>query len=116
MKIKAITVSIFKYKNSDCSNNGLSSKFDEVLIEHPRGSIEIDTDEPPENFCKIVERNLFGMTYLHIEPVARPKYLGWMSGGCICFSHDSRFAELSKYPLLLHDRQETQEQYDLLSR
>lgn len=115
--MKAINVSIFEDKRiGNCSNHGISTKFKEVLIPHERGYIEIDMDNPPENLCKVVTRNICGREYKHIEPVVRPTGVGWMSGGCICYSCDGRFRELSDYPLCLHDRQETQEQYDRLSR
>ena len=117
MIVRAISVGIFEDKSiGNCSNGGISSRFDNVLIEHPRGWIEVDTENPPENFCKIVTRHLWGKDYMHIEPVAEPEHLGWMMGGCLCYSSDSRFHELTEYALALHDRQETQEHYDRLSR
>ena len=114
--MRALPISIFQDKAiGNCSNNGISARFKEVLIIHETGFINVDMDNPPENLCKIVTRTILGREYKHIEPVARPTGIGWMSGGCICYSCDSRFRELSQYPLCLHDRQETQEQYDILS-
>lgn len=104
---KAISVKIYKPDYGDCSNSGISHRFNEVLIEHPEGWIEYDPDNPPENLCKIVRRNLFGRDFVHVEPVARPEGCGWMFGGCLAYSSDARFQEISHYALQLHDRQES---------
>lgn len=113
--MKAIRVGIYKHENEDSSNGGISSKYNHVLVLHPAGWIDIDKENPPENLCRIVERVIFGKLYTHVEPVQRPKHLGWMYGGCNVDCSDSRWHEMAgSYPLHLHDRQETQEQYDLL--
>lgn len=109
--MKAISVSIYKPHYGDCSNNGISHRFQEILLLHDEGWIDVDPDNPPENLCKIVKRHLFGQDFLHIEPVERPTGCGWMAGGCLCYSSDSRFTETSQYALSLHDRQETPEHY-----
>lgn len=114
---------IYIYKNNrlgDCSNNGISSRYDEVLLVCPDGYVNIDPENPPENLVKIVEKRSYsrpGEIHRHIEPVAAPKGVGWMAGGCIAYSSDGRFNRLSGgYPLQLHDRCESQELYDRLSR
>lgn len=114
--MKAISLYVYKHRNEDCSNGGISSRYSEVLIECEDGYIDIDENNIPENFCKVVKRYFGNETYLHIEPYARPDKgcVGWMSGGCFCSSCDSRFSRISQYPLSLHDRQETQELYDLM--
>ena len=120
--MKAISAQIFKPSYGDCSNGGISSKYDEVLIEHPQGWIEVDESDPPENLCIVIKRFLFGRNYYHIEPI-RPRdrgSAGYMYGGTIVYSSDSRFRELTDREfgcgaLPLHDRQETQELYDMLS-
>lgn len=116
--MKALPISIYKNEGRDWSNNGISSRYDELLLVHPEGFINIDENNPPKNLVKIVERKLYnGEVHRHIEPVARPKGVGWMAGGCIAYSSDSRFNRLSGgYPLQLHDRCESQELNDLLSR
>lgn len=111
--MKALPISIYKDSRlGDCSNHGISSRYTEVLLICDEGFINIDENNPPENLVKLVTRNLFGREYKHIEPVARPTGVGWMSGGSLVYSCDSRFRRMSEYPLCLHDRQETQEQYD----
>lgn len=116
-KILCIPLNIYECKSyGNCSNRGISTRYDTVLIPHPQGFHEVDLDNPPENLCKVVERFLFGRYYYHVEPMSRPKGVGWMYGGCIVDSSDSRWGEISEYPLHLHDRQETQQEYDMLSR
>ena len=113
--MKALPISIYKDSRiGDCSNNGISSRYTEVLLICEEGFINIDENNPPENLVKLVTRHLFGRDYKHIEPVAKPNGVGWMSGGSLVYSCDSRFRRMSEYPLCLHDRQETQEQYDLM--
>lgn len=114
--VRALPVHIFKHLSGDCSNGGISSKFNEILIRHDEGQEIIDLDEPPENFCTVVTKCFGGREYKHIEPVARPTGCGWMAGGTICYSCDSRFHDFTDYPLQLHDRQETQKEYDTYSR
>lgn len=110
---------IYVYKNNkfgDCSNNGISSRYDELLLIHPEGFIEVDENNPPENLVKIVERRLFGEIHRHIEPVARPNGVGWMAGGNIGHSSDGRFSRVSGWhPLQIHDRCESQEMYDSMN-
>ena len=111
--IRALPISIYESKGiGNCSNNGISSRYNEVLLICEEGFVKIDEENPPENLVKLVTRHLFGKEYKHIEPVARPTGVGWMSGGSIVYSCDSRFRRMSEYPLSLHDRQESQEMYD----
>ena len=115
--MKALPLSIYEDKRiGNCSNNGISSRYTEVLLICEEGFIDIDEDNPPENLVKMVTRHLFGKDYKHIEPVARSNGVGWMSGGSLVYSCDSRFRRMSDYPLSFHDRQESQEIYDRLSR
>ena len=115
--MKALPIEVFKSNCGDCSNGGITSKYTRLLLVCEEGYIEIDETNPPENLVKIVTRHLFGKEYKHIEPVASvsSKCVGWMAGGCIGYSCDSRFSRMSQYPLSIHDRQETQAQYDMFS-
>jgi hypothetical protein len=63
---------------------------------------------------KLVRRNLFGREHLHAEPIDPPTGVGWMAGGNFIWTSDSRFP--SDYPIAVHDRQESQDQYNMLSR
>lgn len=112
--MRALSVSIFEDKKiGNCSNHGISERYNEILLICEDGNVEIDEDNIPENLCKIVSSFWGGKEHKHIEPVAKPSGVGWMSGGCICYTSDARFD--SDYPLSLHDRTESQEMYDMLS-
>lgn len=99
-----LSADILKHRGGDCSNGGLSSKFEEVLV-----STE-DTDDLESEYSKplvkIVKRDLFGRTYVHAEPVNPPEkgQSGYMAGGCFIYSCDSRFRQVCEYPVSLHDR------------
>lgn len=109
--MKALPISVYKADNfGDCTNGGITSKYSRLLLICEDGFIDVDENNPPENLVKIVTRNLFGKVYKHIEPYARPTEIGWMFGGNIAYTSDSRFG--SDYPLKVHDRQETQELND----
>ena len=109
--MKAIKCEIYKPHTGDCSNGGISSKFNEILLISPDGFIEVDGSEP--NLCELGSVSFGGRTHYHIKPVAKPTGAGWMYGGTVVACSDSRFP--FDYPLKLHDRQETWEQYEALS-
>jgi hypothetical protein len=114
--MKALPIYVYRNSLGDCTNNGLSSKFDSLLLIHEEGFIDIDENNPPENLVKVVTRNLYDGVYKHIEPYKKATKVGYMHGGNYAETSDSRFSKISKYPLAIHDRQETQEEYDALSR
>lgn len=110
--MKALPINVYKDRSGDCSNGGITSRYSRLLLVCEEGFIEVDENNPPENLVKIVVRHFGGVEYKHIEPVAHcdSNCVGWMSGGAIGYSCDSRFD--SDYPLCIHDRQESQELYD----
>ena len=111
--MKALPISVYRTdRTGDCTNGGITSRYDRLLLICDEGFIDIDENDPPENTVRLVERFICGRIYKHIEPIAPPTHLGWMHGGNIAYASDSRFP--SDYPLCVHDRQETQEQYDAL--
>lgn len=119
MTMKAISVDIFKSKGGDCSNGGISSKFNEVLIVCDEGWIDIDESNPPENLCVVSKRVLWGENHWFVEPYKKcpSNMVGYMYGGCIIDSSDARWSRISEgRPLHLHDRCESQKLYDMLSR
>ena len=114
---KALPINVYRTNRlSDCTNSGISSKYDELLLLCDEGFIDVDLDNPPENLVIINVFDFRGEVYDHIEPFVRPNdgCVGWMNGGNIAFTSDSRFD--CEYPLCIHDRQETQAEYDMLSR
>lgn len=98
----------------NCSNGGLSSKVETVTLVDPAvdGPFEPDTEAPE---VKLVRRNIGGRPYVHAEPVVpvKPGNVGYCFGGTYISTSDSRFP--ADYPIPLHDRQDTQEDYDHLS-
>lgn len=120
--MKALPVSVYRDARRgdyDCTNGGVSSKYNELLIVCDDGFIDVDPANPPENLCNVVKRHLFGRDIYHIEPWDAPKGAGWMMGGNYAATSDSRFHALcgDLYAAIpVHDRQEPREQYDILSR
>lgn len=113
--MKALPISIFEDKSiGNCSNNGISNRYKQVLLICDEGYVTIDEENPPENLVKLVVRKLCGREYKHLEPYkpVDKGCVGWMMGGSYAGCSDSRFRKLSDYPLPIHDRQETQEMYD----
>lgn len=114
--MKALPISVFRTQRiSDCTNGGISSMYDTLLLICDEGFMKIDEDNPPKTLVKIVTKNIGGKEYKHIEPVAKVNdgCVGWMAGGNIAYSSDSRFSRMSEYPLSIHDRQESQEHYNM---
>lgn len=110
--MKGLRASLYRSDTlPDCSNHGLSSRVHEVTL------VGLDGDcavwEPDADHPAVIVVGKGGR--LCLEPLERPApgNVGWMDGGCLVYSHDSRFP--APYPLQLHDRQETAEQHHLLS-
>lgn len=117
---KGLIANIYKSKTlGDCSNGGISADHDEVLVVLDEPSCQVFEERKGLPCVKIVRRILFEKEYVHAEPIdTKDKTkVGFMAGGTFIYSLDSRFSEfVNKYPVSLHDRQETQEEYDMLSR
>jgi len=99
---------------SDSTNGGVTSKYDKFVLTG-EGVPEIFAPSADSPELRLVKRNIGGKPYLHAEPtVDRPGMIGGMAGGNYITTSDSRFP--SQYPISVHDRYETQEQYDILSK
>ena len=124
MKVKCLPVDVYRNHLPDCTNGGISAKNNTLYLECSRGFVEREPDDPTT--LRLVEQTVFGKTYVHAESYCGKaaifsgsdgdelKCVGPMMGGNFIYTCDSRFP--SQYPIPLHDRYETQEQYDLLSR
>ena len=119
MTIHALPVDVFRSsKIGDCTNDGVSKFFPELLVYCPDGHREFDADkEIPLNFCMIRTRQLFGGRSKYVDivpatidesgkPIPRPGW--WMYGGNIGSTSDSRFNRITgiDYPVKIFDRQE----------
>ena len=110
--IHCLPVEVYRFPLGDCTNGGVSSFCDELLVACESGHRTFDADkEMPLNFCAVFQR--YGIAYLCPADVCvdgtilqRPGW--WMFGGNIADSSDSRWHELidSYYPLHIHDRKE----------
>lgn len=113
--MKALALEVYRTRRlSDCTNGGVTSTHDTILVEHPDGYIEVDEKNPPENLMCVVKRFFAGREIYHLEPVVEPEGAGWMFGGNYAATSDSRFDELigGMYgAVAVHDRQETWDQY-----
>ena len=115
---KTLPVQVYRNGFTDCTNGGISSVRHTLYLECDQGFHEVEDDDPC--LIRVVERT-FGWRdtpYLHVEQVSPSATtlhkVGPMFGGNFVYTSDSRFP--SDYPIPIHDRFETQEQYDLLSR
>ena len=122
--MKGLPVNIYRDNSGDCTLGGVSSKtanMDRFILvdEKVGGPFNVEENEV---YLIIVRRNLFGRVYMHLEPRINDKDLkpkgtvGSMMGGNFAYTSDSRFREVSDYPLPIHDRFESQELYEILSR
>ncbi len=113
-KRKGISAEVLRGRY-ESTNGGVSSKYDSFLIIDPsieNGYLESKSTIPE---LKLVRRNLAGREYVHAEPLEPVKEgnVGYMFGGNFIHTSDSRFP--NDYPIPIHDRQETQEDYNHLS-
>lgn len=126
--MKALPIYVYRHGNHDCTNHGISSKYDELLIACEEGFVDIDPTNVPENFAMVEMRHVFGTT---IIPTIYPASINekgevvprdgkwWMMGGNYGATSDGRFSRMigGMYgAVAIHDRYETQEEYDMLSR
>lgn len=125
--MKGLSVSVYRDTSmADCTNFGVTSPeaadgkifviFDEAL----EGYIDMEKAkaDPRYVILKVVRRNIGG-EYLHVEPMfSRPEGMaGPMFGGNYVMTSDSRFRRaFGPRPLPVHDRWETWEQNEALSR
>lgn len=111
MKINCLPVSVYREKRlGDCTNGGVSSVFDELLVACPDGPRSFDAETVlPLNFCMVQGRDLGFTEHVRIVPAMVDPRGGWWSfGGNVARTSDSRFFELTgiHYPLDIHDRRE----------
>ena len=112
--MKALPVYVYRSGFADCTNGGISSKFNDLLVVCDEGFVDVDENDPPKNLAKLVKRHLFGGDIYHIEPYDAPKGAGWMMGGNYAATSDSRFSRMvgGMYgAVAIHDRQEGWKEY-----
>ena len=132
-----LTIYVYKSIAGDCTNGGISAstntlnllmsdderpqpvvRYGNDEIEYFRAQAKRRSDHDPEHDVFVVKRHLSGRDYYHIEPIepVRSGCVGYMAGGNLAYTSDHRFRSRFDYALPIHDRQETHELYEVLSR
>ena len=124
--MKGLIASILVDKQiGNCSNGGLSEGHDCVTIVDMGRDSEVFEVKPDRPAVKLVFRTIGSSRIVHAEPVepVKPGHIGYMAGGSFITTSDSRLGEYLRSrgvdmygAISLHDRQETQAEYDALSR
>jgi hypothetical protein len=118
MELTGLTVGVFREVDfPDCTANGITSKVSRILLvdDSIEGPFKVGKDEV---YLVLVRRNICGREYIHAEPrkesfEMRGDRYG-MFGGNFIYTSDSRFP--NSYPIPVHDRFETLEEYEAFSR
>lgn len=99
---------------TDCTNNGVTSKATHAILLDGEDALGTPEGLP---LLRVVRRTLRGALYVHAEPLSGPAgSCGPMAGGNFVYSCDSRFRQhVCAYPISVHDRFETPEEYRRLS-
>ena len=111
----------------DCTIGGVSSRLDSIEVfsaDATNAQIAawcLKNRVRPSDVCRLNKRMLWGEKHYTIEPVMHPKgKVGPMFGGNFAYTSDGIWADMlgerTGRPLPIHDRFETQDQYDALSR
>lgn len=120
-KVKALSLDVYAnplYRK--CANGGWTEEHDELYVACHEGPWEVDEDDPA---LFVLELGPLGS--IHLAPaVKREGVAGPMMGGSYAGTCDSRFSRmveaLTGHPwhgaVAVHDRYESQELYDALSR
>lgn len=111
--------------HEDCSNNGLSNRIDSAQLfwECSREeALEYCTKKginPEEQFI-LVERTLWEENHSYAEPLVKPEGMHQCFGGNFLYTSSSNGCNISgtrcNTPIPIHDRFETWEEYEHLSR
>jgi hypothetical protein len=107
--MRGLIADVYKFPLGNCG--GVTDKVKTIVLVGDNWP-EIFTAREDMPAFKLVTRVIMGERYDHLEPVEPcPKdKIGYMMGGNFAYTSDSRFG--FKYPLPIHDRSETQAEYD----
>lgn len=111
--MKGLLVSTYRSQH-DATNGGISSKYDQFILVAPGLLPEIfeSSDHCP---ALLMIRSPLGEDWIAVPAEGRdPEKVGWMFGGNFVYTSDSRF--IPRHPIRVHDRQETQSQYETLTK
>lgn len=110
----------------DCTNNGASAKYEKLFLfaenTNPAEAaefVDVNSDRVKAEQCFVVEVLWRGQEneYRRAVPLFPRRDAIHMAGGNWGYSCDERYRTISglAYPISIHDRYETQEEYDMLS-
>lgn len=98
--LKGLMVSIFRCVEYECPINKFDRLHHVVIIDkRVSAPFEVLEDRPA---VRILEKRHGDKVYIYAEPL-EPGYYAF--GGSFIYASDSRFAEINRYPIPLHDRQ-----------
>lgn len=109
---------VYVYRNAKfggCTAGGLTDQVSQVLLagDGIEGQFEIAEDEPYLELVRTAQLRVIAVPRNFKDT---KNLVGPMFGGNFVYSSDSRFSKICPSPIPVHDRYETQEVYDALSR
>ena len=116
-KVNAFAINVYRheydfFKGTDTTNGGVSGRYNTLYLEDPYGTESVDADD--ERLVQFV-KDAGWRNGWHLEPVNGHKgkaYTDWELGGNI--AEVTRAGETEYFRI--HDRQDTWEDYEALSR
>lgn len=106
-----IYATIYRHE-SDCTNGGVSSRYWNMEVIEEK---DVPNYEPsnPDRTLVLVRRMWRGKRSYYLRPLNEPKgMIGPMFGG----NYGKVDSSVCRYPLPIHDRYETPDEYEALSR
>jgi len=104
-----IACNVYKFPLGECTLGGVTSKTDTVILQWG----DVGAEDVEEDRYPVLQLKEGQDGYLYAEPVNPKKEGIMMSGGNYIHSSDSRFP--ARYPIPVHDRIETQAEYQMYS-
>lgn len=113
MAVLGFQVDVYRNAYVSSGSEGLTSKVNSVVL---IGAGLPEMHEPTEQCPALIlyRKKLHdGTYYYYCEPITDPDtgFRGWMAGGNYVFCNDSRFRQITGYPIPVHDRQERMENW-----
>lgn len=106
---QALKVDVYRKSDGDSSNNGISKRFDSLLVIGVEGGETVDLDNPPENAVWLLEkpRGELAAPFYCVAPLDSVDCGGdvlYVNGGNMCATSDSRWR--IRYAVAVLDRDE----------
>lgn len=101
--MKGLIVNVYRYPNTDCTCNGLSSKNDSLILVGPEveGPFVLQSGED----CLVYSKSKLGVRATPASLIDSKKWV--MFGGNFVYSSDDRFYRLNGgHPIKVYDRAE----------